>query len=98
MIYRVTGCGNTASWLYTAARRKGGMRLAQRVRRRTDRSLACPNDLFPPPPDAWVRRVYNCVRRPNLPEGGHFVAWEQPVAFVDDVRGFFFRLCRPGLG
>jgi pimeloyl-ACP methyl ester carboxylesterase len=90
MIYWVTGCANTASWLYTAARGDGGMRLGREEFVSVPTGfLACPNDLFPPPPDAWVRRVYNCVRRTNLPRGGHFVAWEQGNAFIEDVRAFF---------
>jgi microsomal epoxide hydrolase len=90
MVYWVTGCANTASWLYTAARQRGGMRLGRGEFVSVPTGfLSCPNDLFPPPPDAWVRRVYNCVRRTDLPMGGHFVAWEQPRAFVEDVRTFF---------
>lgn len=90
MVYWLTGCANTSTWLYTAARRKGDMRLGK------DESvavptgfLACPNDLFPPPPPAWVARAYRCVRRTDLPRGGHFAALEQGAEFVDDVRAFF---------
>ena len=90
MIYWVTGSANTASWLYTAARRLGGMRLER------DESvtvptgfLCCPHDLFPAPPDSWIRRVYPSMRRTDLPAGGHFLAYERPGDFVEDVRAFF---------
>ena len=51
--------------------------------------LACPNDLFPPPPDAWVKRVYNLVHRTDLTSGGHFIAYERGEDLVADMRKFF---------
>jgi pimeloyl-ACP methyl ester carboxylesterase len=90
MIYWVTGCVNTASWLYTAARRLDGMRLARGEFVGVPTAfVACPHDLFPAPPDRWVQRVYHCVRRTELPAGGHFLAYERPAEFVEDVRTFF---------
>jgi pimeloyl-ACP methyl ester carboxylesterase len=90
MIYWVTGCANSASWLYTAARRIGGMALAKGEFVRVPTGfLACPHDLFPPPPDAWVRRAYHCVHRTDWPNGGHFAAFERGPAFVEEVRAFF---------
>jgi len=90
MIYWVTGSANTASWLYTAARRLGGMRLerGELVTAPTG-FLCCPHDLFPAPPDSWIRRVYPLMRRTDLPAGGHFLAYERPADFVEDVRAFF---------
>jgi len=90
MIYWVTGCANTASWLYTAARRLDGMRLARGEFVGVPTAfVACPHDLFPAPPDRWVQRVYHCVRRTELTMGGHFLAYERPAEFVEDVRTFF---------
>ncbi|GIM96711.1 epoxide hydrolase family protein [Paractinoplanes toevensis] len=38
----------------------------------------------------WTERRYpNLVRFTELAEGGHFTAWEQPAAFVEDVRATF---------
>jgi pimeloyl-ACP methyl ester carboxylesterase len=51
--------------------------------------MASPADLFPPPPDEWIGRVYRCVRRTERPRGGHFAALESPEEFVRDVREFF---------
>ena len=90
MIYWVTGCANTASWLYTAARRLDGMRLARGEFVGVPTAfVACPHDLFPAPPDRWVQRVYHCVRHTELTMGGHFLAYERPAEFVEDVRTFF---------
>lgn len=90
MIYWLTGSANTASWLYTAARRQDGMRLARGERVGVPTAfVSCPHDLFPAPPDSWVRRVYHCVRRTDLAVGGHFLAYERPDEFVEDVRAFF---------
>ena len=90
MIYWVTGSANTASWLYTAARRLGGMRLERGELVTVPTGfLCCPHDLFPAPPDSWIRRVYPLMRRTDLPAGGHFLAYERPGDFVEDVRAFF---------
>ena len=90
MVYWVTGSANTASWLYAAARRLDGMRLGRGERVDVPTAfVSCPHDLFPAPPDRWVQRAYRCVRRTELPVGGHFLAYERPAEFVEDVRAFF---------
>jgi len=90
MIYWLTGSANTASWLYTAARRLGGMRLERDELVAVPTGfLSCPHDLFPAPPDSWIRRVYPSMRRTDLPRGGHFLAYERPDDFVEEVRAFF---------
>jgi pimeloyl-ACP methyl ester carboxylesterase len=90
MVYWVTGSANSASWLYTAARRSGGMGLDKDEYVGVPTGfLSAPNDLFPPPPDDWVRRTYNCVHRTNLHAGGHFIAFERGDEFVADVQMFF---------
>jgi pimeloyl-ACP methyl ester carboxylesterase len=94
MIYWVTASAGTASWPYTAVYRLGGVDLARdELVRAPTAFLATPNDLAPAPPDAWLARSYNLVRRTNLPCGGHFLAYERPQDFVEDVREFF-RDCR----
>ena len=90
MVYWVTGSASTASWLYTAARRLDGMRLGRGERVEVPTAfVSCPHDLFPAPPDRWVQRAYHCVRRTDLAVGGHFLAYERPAEFVEDVRAFF---------
>lgn len=39
-------------------------------------------------PRVWAERKYNLVHFAEMPRGGHFAAFEQPAAFVDDVRAF----------
>jgi microsomal epoxide hydrolase len=90
MIYWVTGSAGTASWPYTATRRRGDLALGPNERVRVPTGfLSCPHDLAPGPPDAWLARTYDLVRRTNLPHGGHFIAYERPMEFVGDVREFF---------
>ncbi len=90
MVYWTTNSIASSVWLYTAARHVGGMGLGQGEWIGTPTGfLSFPNDLFPPPPDAWVARVYNCVHRRDLPEGGHFAAMERGQDLVEDVRTFF---------
>jgi len=90
MIYWVTGSIGTASWPYTATRRRGDIELARDEFVRVPTGfLSCPHDLAPGPPDAWLARTCNLVRRTDLPRGGHFVAYERPADFVEDVRAFF---------
>ena len=46
------------------------------------------------PSRRWAARRYTDIRYWNeLRKGGHFAAFEQPEAFVDEVRSFF-RLVR----
>jgi pimeloyl-ACP methyl ester carboxylesterase len=90
MIYWVTNSVYTSTWLYTAARRVGGMSLKKGERVGVPTGfLSFPNDIFPPAPDAWVKRLYNLVRRTNWPSGGHFPAYEQPERLIEEIRSFF---------
>jgi pimeloyl-ACP methyl ester carboxylesterase len=53
--------------------------------------LLFPQDLSVPPPDRWIRRVFNLVHRRDAPSGGHFAAFENGPLFTEDVRTFFRR-------
>lgn len=90
MIYWITGCMNSATWLYRAAREEGTMRLpsGQRIDVPCGFLLA-PHDLLIPPPDSWLERIANVARRRDLASGGHFVALEKGAELVDDMRAFF---------
>jgi pimeloyl-ACP methyl ester carboxylesterase len=45
-----------------------------------------PDELYQPP-KSWAEKAYpKLVHYNRLPKGGHFPAWEQPKAFVDEVR------------
>ena len=90
MTYWLTRSANPASWLYWSARHGGIGALGRDEFCSVPTGFLCPpNDLIPPPPDSWIRRAYNLVRRTDLPLGGHFIALERGQDFVDDVRAFF---------
>lgn len=41
-------------------------------------------------PKSWAEKAYsNLIYYQRHPKGGHFAAWEQPQAFVDDLRSGF---------
>jgi pimeloyl-ACP methyl ester carboxylesterase len=90
MVYWLTQSIYSSIWLYTAARIAGdmGLRKNEFVSAPTG-FLSCPHDLFPPPPDAWVKRTYNLVQRTNWERGGHFAAYEQGDKLVREIRSFF---------
>jgi len=88
MLYWVNGF-NTSSWFYFSLF-DGSLTpaLGRKVEVPTGVML-CPNDLGHPPPDEWLRRRYNMVHRNDAQKGGHFLAFEQPRLFVEELRGFF---------
>lgn len=50
---------------------------------------AFPDELFQPP-RSWAEQAYpNLIHYNRLPRGGHFAAWEQPKAFVNELRAGF---------
>jgi pimeloyl-ACP methyl ester carboxylesterase len=46
----------------------------------------CPYD--PPLPREWAARQVNLVRFTDFPRGGHFMAWEEPELYANDLLGF----------
>lgn len=89
-LYWFTNTAASSSWMYWAAVRAGdlAMRPGDFCTPPTA-FLLPPWDLVPPAPPGWLERGYNVARRTDLPRGGHFVAMEQPDAFVHDVTEFF---------
>ncbi|KAA9157636.1 epoxide hydrolase 1 [Amycolatopsis acidicola] len=47
-----------------------------------------PGDLVRPP-RAWLERTTNLVHLSEQPRGGHFAPFEEPEAYVEDLRTFF---------
>jgi len=48
-----------------------------------------PDELYPAP-RSWAEQAYpNLIHFNQLPVGGHFAAWEQPEALVEDLRAGF---------
>lgn len=46
----------------------------------------CPYD--PPLPREWAARQVNLVHFTDFPRGGHFIAWEEPALYADDLQDF----------
>lgn len=95
MIYWVTNSHNSATWLYTAVTREGGMEFGRRADGTPDRvevpTAFClfPYDLVPIPPESWVQRAYDVRRFTAHEDGGHFAAFEKPDELVAGIRAFF---------
>ncbi|WP_269756401.1 epoxide hydrolase family protein [Agromyces humatus] len=53
-----------------------------------------PADMFPTPRE-WVERRGPVARWVELPRGGHFGEWEEPVLIADDIRAFLAELREP---
>jgi pimeloyl-ACP methyl ester carboxylesterase len=88
MLYWVTGTASSSSRLYYETQRSGRYGLPEcRVEVPTGCAIY-PREIFRPP-RRWVEASYNLVHWSEMPEGGHFAAFEQPALFVDDVRAMF---------
>ena len=89
MIYWITGSINSSIRCYYESYQESGTygELDMRVEAPTGISHypADPSLL----PISWSERLFNVVRRVEMPAGGHFAAMEQPELFVADVREFF---------
>jgi len=85
-IYWVTGTIDTAARAYYAnAHATGGDSLAGSTM--VPAAVAhCPYD--PPLPREWAARHVNLVHFTDFPRCGHFMAWEEPELYVQDVRDF----------
>lgn len=45
-----------------------------------------PDELYQAPPQLGSERYPNRVHYSQLDRGGHFVAWDQPKIFIDELR------------
>lgn len=54
----------------------------------------CPYD--PPLPREWAERRVNVARFTEFPRGGHFMAWEEPELYAEDLRAFGLELKETG--
>jgi microsomal epoxide hydrolase len=90
MLYWITGTINSAMRLYYEAHGPGrstGNFFATGVQ--VPAGLANYPGEIAPTPRLWAEQVYkNIVRWSDMPKGGHFAAFEQPQAFVEDLRAF----------
>lgn len=93
MLYWVTGTINSANWFYRAVQLSEDRFFPQGTRVDVPTGFAFfPVDLQPQPPRSWWERVYNLQRWTQMKKGGHFAAFEQPQALVEDIRAFFGEL------
>ncbi len=90
MLYWVTATAASSARLYWQSFAPG---------RRTPHKVTIPTGVavFPkeivPPVRRWMEGTYTDIRHwSEMPKGGHFAAFEQPEAFVRDVRDFFGKL------
>nr|MCH9675379.1 epoxide hydrolase [Gammaproteobacteria bacterium] len=90
MVYLVTRCFNTASWIYYGRREEGGRVMSPEGKRVEVPTAAAlfPAELLAWPPRSYAERIYNIQRWTEMPRGGHFAAMEQPELFMQDVRAF----------
>jgi pimeloyl-ACP methyl ester carboxylesterase len=89
MLYWLNGI-NASTWLYIALVDNDAffLKAGEKVDVPTGLYLF-PNDLIPPPPESWNRRVYNLTHRRDGKKGGHFAAFENGPLLVEDMRAFF---------
>jgi pimeloyl-ACP methyl ester carboxylesterase len=89
MLYWLNGI-NASTWLYIALVDNDAffLKAGEKIDVPTGLFLF-PNDLIPPPPESWNRRVYNVTHRRDGKKGGHFAAFENGPLLVEDMRGFF---------
>lgn len=88
MLYWLGGI-NAANWLYLSSVAGGRTLPAGRKVEVPTGFMLCPDDIGVPPPDSWLRRGFNMVHRRDAARGGHFLAFEQPELFVQEIRAFF---------
>jgi len=89
MLYWLNGI-NASTWLYVALIDGDAFFLKPGERIEVPTGLFLfPNDLLPPPPESWNRRVYNVAHRREWTSGGHFAVFENGPLLVEDMQGFF---------
>ena len=90
MVYVVTRCFNTASWIYYGRREEGG-RVLSPEGKRVEVPVGCallPKEFLAWPPRTYVERIYNVQYWSEFPRGGHFAAMEAPELLAEDIRQF----------
>ena len=88
MIYLVTDSFDTSIWAYPGVyldppTLEPGQRVEVPVG-----VVACADPLVPVPPRSFVERAYNVARWTDMPEAGHFAAFQRPGPLLEDLRGF----------
>lgn len=88
-IYWVTETINSAMRSYYANAHLVGQTIEQSMS--VPAAVAhCPYD--PPLPREWAERQVNLVHFTDFPRGGHFMAWEEPELYAQDLQDFVSQL------
>lgn len=96
MVYVLTRCFNTASWIYYGRREEGG-RVLSPEGERVEVPVGCavlPKEFLAWPPRSYVERIYNVQHWSEFPRGGHFAAMEEPELLAEDIQRFFRTVAR----
>lgn len=86
MIHLTNDAVTSMIWSYVGAAME--VRRGDHAGLRVDKPTAValyPAEFLPPPPRSVAERVWNITRWNAMPAGGHFAAFEEPVAFAADV-------------
>lgn len=89
MVYWVTRTATSAARIYYENRADPSVAMPPRVEVPTGCAIA-PAEIATPT-RRWVAPRYDIVHWTSLPRGGHFLAYEAPDLFTEDVRTFFRR-------
>jgi microsomal epoxide hydrolase len=90
MIYLVNDAVASSTWLYYGRQQETMSGKAGAFHTAVPTGCALyPAEMFPWPPRKVVERFYNVVHWAEMKAGGHFAAFEEPEALVEDLRTFF---------
>jgi pimeloyl-ACP methyl ester carboxylesterase len=93
MTYLVNDAVTSAIWMYAGTAAEAGRGLLTGLKVTAPTAVALfPAEFIPPAPREAMARNWNLTRLTQMPEGGHFAAFEEPQRFADDVREFFLGL------
>lgn len=88
MLYWVTGTIGSSLRVYFESKQLPWW-LGKGERIAVPTAIALTKKEFLQPPRKWIERVYDLERLTHIPAGGHFGAWEEPLAYAADIRAFF---------
>ena len=91
MVYLVTGTFGTSTWMYCARYGEDERYVLPNVPMRKPLGIAHYVGQ-PVLPRSYVERNYQLIHWADIPDGGHFAAYEKPDLFVQNLRDFNRRL------
>lgn len=95
MLYLGPSSMVTATWMYHGKRLEGSGIFPAGTHVAVPTGVAAfPDPVFIPPPRSFAEKTYNVVHWTDMPEGGHFAAWEQPERMLADFRAFISQVSR----